>query len=234
PDDPGRRTERRPGTGRRRSSGGDRREWPNRVGGRSRAAPHRPSTDERPRRPVGRRTDWRKRTMPERPKRGNYLIDGGIVVTVDPELGILDPGQVLVQDGEIVAVGRDLEADGAEAIDARRMIVMPGLIESHWHMWSSLGRNFISDGYEYFPAKWDTCAHYDAEGVSRSVPLGALEAVNAGTTTMHNWSHNHRTPGHADAELRAHRESMVRARYSYGHRDMLPVDEDLDFTDIDG
>src|SRR5690606_34580012 len=57
--------------------------------------------------------------------------------------------------------------------------------------------------------------------------------LNAGITTIHNWSHNTRTPDHADAELRAHRESMVRARYSYGHRDMLPVDEDLDFTDID-
>ena len=171
--------------------------------------------------------------MPERPPRGNYLIDGGIVVTVDPELGILDPGQVLVRDGEIVAVGRNLDAEGAEVIDARRMIVMPGLIESHWHMWSSLGRNFISEGYEYFPAKWDTSAHYEPEDFYRSVLLGAVEALNAGITTIHNWSHNTRTPGHADAELRAHQESMVRTRYSYGHRDMLPEDEDLDFTDID-
>src|SRR5690606_21002333 len=52
-------------------------------------------------------------------------------------------------------------------------------------------------------------------------------------TTIHNWSHNTRTPDHADVELRAHQESMVRTRYSYGHRDMLPEDEDLDFTDID-
>src|SRR5690606_1384560 len=116
--------------------------------------------------------------MPERPPRGNYLIDGGIVVTVDPELGILDPGQVLVRDGEIVAVGRNLDPEGAEVIDARRMIVMPGLIESHWHMWSSLGRNFISEGYEYFPAKWDTSAHYEPEDFYRSVLLGAVEALN--------------------------------------------------------
>jgi 5-methylthioadenosine/S-adenosylhomocysteine deaminase len=171
--------------------------------------------------------------MPERPERGNYLIDGGIVVTVDPDLGILDPGQILVRNGEIVAVGRDLDAEGAEVIDARRMIVMPGLIESHWHMWSSLGRNFISEGYEYFPAKWDTSAHYEPEDFYRSVLLGAVEALNAGITTVHNWSHNTRTPAHADAELRAHHESMVRTRYSYGHRDLLPEDEELDFTDID-
>src|SRR5690606_30074350 len=83
-------------------------------------------------------------------------------------------------------------------------------IESHWHMWSSLGRNFISEGYEYFPAKWDTSAHYEPEDFYRSVLLGAVEALNAGITTIHNWSHNTRTPEHADAELRAHQASVVR------------------------
>lgn len=171
--------------------------------------------------------------MAERPRRGDYLIEGGLVVSVDPEVGILSPGRVRVTDGEIAAIGTDIEAGEAEVIDASGMIVMPGLIESHWHMWSSLGRNFISEGYEYFPAKWDTSAHYEPDDFYRSDLLGAVEALNAGITTIHNWSHNTRSPEHADAELRAHRDSMVRTRYSYGHRDMLPVDEDLDFTDID-
>ena len=37
----------------------------------------------------------------------------------------------------------------------------------------------------------------------------------------------------ADAELRAHRESMLRARYAYGHIDQMPRNKPLDFTDID-
>ncbi|HEX2152935.1 MAG TPA: amidohydrolase family protein [Acidimicrobiia bacterium] len=171
--------------------------------------------------------------MPERPDRGDYLIEGGVVVSVDPDVGILPEGQVRVRAGEILDVGTDLDPGGAERIDATGMLIMPGLIESHFHMWSSLGRNFISEGYEYFPAKWATSAHYQPEDFYRSVLLGAVEALNAGITTIHNWSHNTRTPDHADAELRAHRDSMVRARYSYGHRDMLPEDEALDFTDID-
>ncbi|HJR92896.1 MAG TPA: amidohydrolase family protein, partial [Acidimicrobiia bacterium] len=163
--------------------------------------------------------------MPERPERGDYLIDGGVIVSVDPDIGILDRGQIRVRDGEILEVGTDLVADGAERIDASGMLIMPGLIESHFHMWSSLGRNFISEGYEYFPAKWATSAHYEPEDFYRSVLLGSVEALNAGITTIHNWSHNTRTPAHADAELRAHQEAMVRTRYSYGHRDMLPEDE---------
>ena len=63
--------------------------------------------------------------------------------------------------------------------------------------------------------------------------LGLVELANAGVTTVHNWSHNTRTPAHADAELRAHRESMLRALYSHGHVDQMPRNEPLDFTGID-
>jgi cytosine/adenosine deaminase-related metal-dependent hydrolase len=50
---------------------------------------------------------------------------------------------------------------------------------------------------------------------------------------VHNWSHNTRTPEHADAELRAHRDSMLRARYAYGHVDQMPRNEPVSFTDVD-
>lgn len=166
--------------------------------------------------------------------RGGYLIKSGAVVSVDREIGILPRGDVRVRDGEIMEVGEELAADGDEVIDASRMIVMPGLVETHFHMWSALGRNFIMDGgFDYFPAKWATAAVYEPVDFYRSVKLGLVDAVNSGITTVHNWSHNTRTPAHADAELRAHLETRVRARYAYGHPDGLPVDQPLDFTDVD-
>lgn len=173
--------------------------------------------------------------MAERPtpRRGHYLIQGGSVVSVDPDVGTLRRADVHVQDGRIVGVGAGLHAPGAEVLDASRMIVMPGLVDSHFHMWSTVGRNFVSEGFEYFPAKWATSAVYQPEDFYRSVTLGLVECVAAGITTVHNWSHNTRSPAHADAELEAHRDGLVRARYSYGHRDLLPEDEALDFTDID-
>jgi cytosine/adenosine deaminase-related metal-dependent hydrolase len=170
----------------------------------------------------------------EAPVRGEYLIRGGAVLSMDPDIGILAAGDMHVRDGAIVAVApRPIEAHGAEVVPAEGMIVMPGLIETHFHMWSAIGRNFVSEGFEYFPAKWATAAHYEPEDFHASVLLGLVECLNAGITTVHNWSHNTRTPAHADAELSAHRDGLVRARYAYGHRDMLPVDEALDFTDID-
>ena len=132
----------------------------------------------------------------EAPARGEYLIRGGAVLSMDPGVGILERGDVHVRDGAIVAVSAsDIEAPGAEVIAAEGMIVMPGLIETHFHMWSSLGRNFVSEGFEYFPAKWATSAHYEPDDFHASVLLGLVECLNAGITTVHDWDHNTRTPG---------------------------------------
>jgi 5-methylthioadenosine/S-adenosylhomocysteine deaminase len=165
--------------------------------------------------------------------KGDLLIRGGTVVSVDPSIGTLLDADVLVRHGRIAEVGRGLGAGDAETIDASLMIVMPGLVETHWHMWSSLGRNFVTDDFEYFPAKWATSAHYEPEDFYRSVALGLADALNAGITTVHNWSHNTRSPEHANAELSAHRDIPARARYAYGHIDFLDVNTPLDFADID-
>ena len=166
--------------------------------------------------------------------RGSYLIKDGAIVTVDPNLGTLPRGDVLVRDGRIEAIGPDLAASAAETIDAADMIVMPGFVDTHYHMWSALGRNFVGDGgFGYFPAKNATSTLYSAEDFYNSVMLGLVELANAGITTVHNWSHNTRSPAHADAELRAHRDALLRARYSYGHIDRMPRDQPVDFTDVD-
>jgi 5-methylthioadenosine/S-adenosylhomocysteine deaminase len=166
--------------------------------------------------------------------RGKYLIRNGAVITVDPELGTLPEADILISDGVIDRVGPGLAADGAEIIEASDMIVMPGLIDSHYHMWSALGRNFVSDdGFSYFPAKWATAANYQPDDFHNSVMLGLAELADGGVTTVHNWSHNNRSPDHVDAELRAHRKSRLRARYSFGHPDRLPVDAVNGFDDLD-
>lgn len=172
-------------------------------------------------------------TQTRTPQRASLLLKGGLVLSMDDSIGIRHDCDVAIRDGQIVDVGPGLTLDGAEVVDAGDMIVMPGLVDSHFHMWSSLGRNFIAEGYEYFPAKWATSALYEPEDFYNSVLLGLVESANAGITTVHNWSHNTRTPAHADAELAAHRDGLVRARYAYGHRDMLPEDEPLAFTDVD-
>jgi cytosine/adenosine deaminase-related metal-dependent hydrolase len=118
--------------------------------------------------------------------RGNYLIKNGAVITVDAA-GVLPRADVLVRNGRIEAVGPDLTADSAEVIDATDMIVMPGFIDTHYHMWSALGRNFVGDGFGYFPAKNATSKLFTPEDFYASVMLGLVELANGGVTTVHNW-----------------------------------------------
>lgn len=164
--------------------------------------------------------------------RGTYLIRNGAVITVD-KAGVLPRADILVRDGRIEAVGPDLAAAGAEIIDATDMIVMPGFVDTHYHMWSAVGRNFVGDGFGYFAAKNATSKLYEPADFYNSVMLGLVELANAGVTTVHNWSHNTRTPAHAEAELRAHRDALLRALYSHGHVDLMPRDQPLDFSRID-
>jgi 5-methylthioadenosine/S-adenosylhomocysteine deaminase len=66
-------------------------------------------------------------------QRGNYLVKNGAVITVDAA-GVLPRADVHVNNGRIEAVGLDLDVAGAETIDATDMIVMPGFIDTHYHM----------------------------------------------------------------------------------------------------
>jgi 5-methylthioadenosine/S-adenosylhomocysteine deaminase len=166
--------------------------------------------------------------------RRDYLVKGGAVITVDPKLGTLPKADVLIRDGTIIEVGASLAPDTTEVIDATNMIVMPGFVDSHTHMWSTLGRNFVSDNeFGYYPAKWATAELYQAEDFYNSLMLGFAELAGGGITTVHNWSHNNRSPHHVDAELRAHKDSMLRARYSIGHIDRLPPNIVNTFDDLD-
>lgn len=166
--------------------------------------------------------------------RHRYLITDATIVSVDPAIGNQYDVDIEIRDGVILRVGKNLKASAnAKKIDAKGMIVMPGFIDTHYHMWSALGRNFVGDGFEYFAAKSATVAAYTPRDFYNSVMLGLAEAANAGITTVHNWAHNVRGPEFADAELRAHRDAAVRARYSYGHKDGQPRDELIDIEDID-
>ena len=79
------------------------------------------------------------------PPTGRTLIRGGAVLSLDPELGDLDQGDVLVEDEQILAVGPDYLERRGRVIDASGMIVMPGFVDSHRHIWEGLLRNIGTD-----------------------------------------------------------------------------------------
>ena len=76
----------------------------------------------------------RKGAVAPLPARGNFVIRNAYVMTMDSGLGDIAKGDVHVKDGAIVAVGRNVAAPGAERIDGTGSIVLPGFVETHWHM----------------------------------------------------------------------------------------------------
>jgi 5-methylthioadenosine/S-adenosylhomocysteine deaminase len=169
------------------------------------------------------------------PARGEFVIRGATVLTMDPALADLPAGDVHVRDGAIVAVGPRVDPAGAQIIDGGGMICMPGFVDTHWHLWTSLFRPFVrSDVGDrgYFPVTSRLGQLLSPEDSYRSVQLGIAEALSAGVTTVHNWAHNVRSPEHADAELAAMRDTGIRGRFAYGPAQGMPDDQPMDMAGI--
>jgi 5-methylthioadenosine/S-adenosylhomocysteine deaminase len=169
------------------------------------------------------------------PARGSFVIRGATLLTMDPSLGEFAPGQVRVNDAMIVAVGRQVDASNAQVIDGDGMICMPGFVDTHWHLWTSLFRPYVRADVGdrgYFPVTARLGVHMTPEDSYRSVRLGLAEALSAGVTTVHNWAHNVRSPEHADAELSAMRDTGIRGRFAYGPAQGMPDDQPMDMDGV--
>src|ERR671915_281333 len=146
------------------------------------------------------------------------LLRGGHVLTMDAQLGDLPNADVLVEDGAIAAVEPSIDAD-AEVLDMTGRIVIPGFVDSHRHTWETAIRTCAPNATldDYFVEVLDTFAPlYTADDVYASNLAGALECLNAGITTLVDWSHINNTPNHPDAAIRGLQESGIRAVYAYG------------------
>jgi 5-methylthioadenosine/S-adenosylhomocysteine deaminase len=146
------------------------------------------------------------------------LLRGGHVLTMDPALGDLPKGDVLIDGDAIATVAPQIDAD-AEVLDASGKIVIPGFVDSHRHTWEAAIRGCAPNATldDYFVEVLDTFAPvYRPEDVYASNLAGALECLNAGITTLVDWSHINNTPEHPDAAIRGLQEAGIRAQYAYG------------------
>jgi cytosine/adenosine deaminase-related metal-dependent hydrolase len=182
--------------------------------------------------PVSRAADRPAATLPTR---GEFVVRGAHVLTMDPAIADLPVGDVHVRDGAIVAVAANVSAPGAEVIDGKGMICMPGFVDTHFHLWTSLLRPVMrqdTPARGYFPVTAKLGPHYTPEDSYRSVRLGLAEALAAGITTTQNWAHNVRSPAHADAEMSAMRDAGMRGRFAYGSPLGDPNDKPMDLADL--
>ncbi len=159
-----------------------------------------------------------------------YIIRGGAVMTMDPNMpnkGEFPRADVLVEGKKILAVGPHLHAGGAAVIDARGKIVMPGLIDTHHHLFETATRGVLADSLLFDGLDPDTTFNYFQKELLGFAPVyrpkdvyiselfGGLAQLDAGVTTVHDVSQIHHSPQHSDAAIHALFDTGRRAAFGF-------------------
>ncbi|MEV4291005.1 amidohydrolase family protein [Nonomuraea bangladeshensis] len=156
------------------------------------------------------------------------LLRGGTVLPMEGARTVLEDTDVLVTGDRIAEVGPGLSApDDALVIDATGGIVLPGMIDTHRHMWQTALRGYGADWTltQYFV--WFYLEHgklFRPQDVHAGNVLAAIEALDAGVTTVVDWSHGLRTVEHADAAVDALRSVPGRYVLAYGNIQQPPAE----------
>ncbi|MEZ7126891.1 amidohydrolase family protein [Nonomuraea sp. AD125B] len=156
------------------------------------------------------------------------LLRGGTVLPMEGVRTVLEDTDVLVTGDRIAEVGPGLSApDDALVIDATGGIVLPGMIDTHRHMWQTALRGYGADWTltQYFV--WFYLEHgklFRPQDVHAGNVLAAIEALDAGVTTVVDWSHGLRTVEHADAAVDALRSVPGRYVLAYGNIQQPPAE----------
>jgi len=116
----------------------------------------------------------------------SILIKGGTLVTMNPEREIVSE-DILIEGDKISQMG-NINADRAlQVINARGMLVIPGLIQSHVHLCQTLFRGMANDlelldwlNLRIFPLE----SAHDEESLYYSALLGCAELLRGGTTSI--------------------------------------------------
>ncbi|AXK31871.1 amidohydrolase [Streptomyces armeniacus] len=164
---------------------------------------------------------------PEEPRPGDLtpgrplLFRDATVLSMDPAIGLLDRGDVLVRGELIEQVGRGLRApDDAAVVDCAGGLLMPGMVDTHRHMWQTALRGLGADWtlaqyFVFYYLNWGKI--FRPEDIHAGNLLSGIEALDAGVTTTVDWSHGLQTPEHGDAAVEALREVPGRYVLAYGN-----------------
>jgi 5-methylthioadenosine/S-adenosylhomocysteine deaminase len=146
------------------------------------------------------------------------LVRGGQVYDHDGDVHHPPVADILIDDGEIVAVGAGLASDGQhEVIDATGRLIVPGLINAHYHSHDTLCRGL----FEELPLEFwllytqPMGQNRSKEEVRARTLVGALESLRCGITTVQDMLGL--TPlneEYTDVVLSAYRESGIRVVFS--------------------
>jgi cytosine/adenosine deaminase-related metal-dependent hydrolase len=148
------------------------------------------------------------------------LLKGGVVLTLDPQIGDFTEADVLIEAGKIVEVRPNILVSGESTavVDASNRIVIPGFVDTHHHCYQGILRNILPNGsladYMRDVNTVLTNAYEPADAYSGALAT-ALGAIEQGITTVVDTSQVSHTPEHTDACIRGLQEAGIRAVFAY-------------------
>ncbi len=119
---------------------------------------------------------------------GSILIKNGeVIVTMDNSLNEVKNGDIYIEGNEIKDVGKNLQYKADEVIDATGMVVYPGFINTHHHLYQTLTRNIpsLQDAklFDWLTGLYEIWRELTPEGVYVSALVGMSELLLTGCTT---------------------------------------------------
>jgi 5-methylthioadenosine/S-adenosylhomocysteine deaminase len=147
------------------------------------------------------------------------LIKGGVVLSLDRQIGDFAQADILIEAGKIREVRPGLDTADAAVVDAANRIVIPGFIDTHHHFYQGILRNILPNGllnpdYQRDIAGTLTAVYQPADVYAGEL-VTALGMIDHGTTTAVDTSQVQHTPEHTDAGIRALQESGLRVVYAF-------------------
>jgi cytosine/adenosine deaminase-related metal-dependent hydrolase len=147
------------------------------------------------------------------------IITNGRVLTMDMAIGDFERADILIVDGKIERIAPQIEPAGCEVIDAGGMIVLPGFVDCHRHMWQTQLRAITADWSLFdYSARIRSIysSFYTPEDVYLGMYAGFLEAIHVGVTTIVDHCHIMNSSDHSDEAVRAFHDAKIRGILCYG------------------
>src|SRR5262249_49386137 len=159
---------------------------------------------------------WRQEISPNQ----RIVLRGGTIVSMDPKVGNLVKGDILIQGKKISAVAPEVKAPPqTQIIDAVNTIIIPGFVDAHRHSWEGQLRRIIPSGAiaAYMAATHQGFArYYRPHDMYVGNLITALGCIDAGITCIIDNSHNSRSSAHSDAAVQSLIDSGIRAVHASG------------------
>ncbi|MFI9455881.1 amidohydrolase family protein [Amycolatopsis sp. NPDC052450] len=158
-----------------------------------------------------------------------YVIRGGAVMSMDPNVGNFATADVLVEGSKIVEIRPGIHAPRAGVIDARGRIVLPGFVDTHHHLFETAERAFLANGLllddrSGSPSAYPNYGEHILQGFARAYRpedvyinslFAGLSQLDTGVTTVLDVSQIHHSPEHTDAAIQALVDTGRRSAFGF-------------------